>query len=414
MAMRVLSGILLALTLGCVHWHEWEDDDWHSVPNAAPGYETQAVAIADVAGNGAGAVVSANIIRNVGLPHPGFVTTRLPDPAQDGAFLDPIESDTDADPIAIALADLTGGTGRPALVLAHHQVLADPSTTSFISIQKPDATIAGAFLLPTRLSLGHRNPRAIAIGDLNHDGLPDIAVAADGAESVVVFLQHADGTFTPQDVAVGGVPTAVAIGDLNHDGCDDLVVATSGNSVTVRLQDAATPGSFLPAATFTVGSAPVCVKLACLSDAQYPDILTANQGTDSAPTTLGLSILRHDPAQPGAFLAATMLDTGDYLSSSVAVGGSLAGTYIAVANQGAPGWPGSISVFRPDAAHPGDFLAPDRYEGFYGPSAVAIGSIGGGSVGGAIALLSADGGTFLRWEASGQPGVFGAAIQLRQ
>ncbi|HNX95082.1 MAG TPA: hypothetical protein PKL14_07965, partial [Holophaga sp.] len=200
-----------------------------------------------------------------------------------------------------------------------------------------------------------------------------------------------------------------AIGDLNHDGYDDLAVATSGNSLCVRLQDTATPGSFLATASYTVGSAPVCVKLACLSDAQYPDILTANQGTDSAPTTLGLSILRHDPAQPGAFLAATTLDTGDYLSSSVAVGGSLAGTYLAVANQGAPGWPGSISVFRPDAAHPGDFLAPDRYEGFYGPSAVAIGNVGG-----ATALLSADGGTFLRWEASGQPGVFGATIQLRQ
>ena len=409
MAKSLLSGVLLVLTLGCVHWHEWEDDDWHPILNAAPAYETQAVAIADVAGNGVGAVLSANIIRNVGLPHPGFITTRLPDATGDGAFRDPIESDTDADPIAIALADLTGGTGHPDLVVAHHQVFADPSVNAFISIQKPNAALAGAFGPPTRLSLGHRNPRAIAIGDLNHDGLPDIAVAADGAESVLVFLQHADGTFTPRDLAVGGVPTAVAIGDLNHDGYDDLAVATSGNSLCVRLQDTATPGSFLATASYTVGSAPVCVKLACLSDAQYPDILTANQGTDSAPTTLGLSILRHDPAQPGAFLAATTLDTGDYLSSSVAVGGSLAGTYLAVANQGAPGWPGSISVFRPDAAHPGDFLAPDRYEGFYGPSAVAIGNVGG-----ATALLSADGGTFLRWEASGQPGVFGATIQLRQ
>jgi FG-GAP-like repeat len=411
---RVSTFVAALCSLGMLACHDsYEDHTWYSVS----GYRTEAVAVADVEGKGHPAVVSINTIHGEGLPHPGFVTVRLQDPTRPGYFLPPLESITESDPVALSLADLSGQGGPPALVLAHRQLLADPHATGRVSVQKPDIR-AGYFQAPMMLSLGTRNPSDVAAGDLNHDGLPDIAVAADGASSVAVFFQNTDGTFTAQTFGNGGVPNAVAIGDLNHDGYQDLVVANAGNTVSVLLQDAAQPGTFLPAVSYTVGTNPVSVKIAALTDPNHPDILTANFGTDTAPTTQGLTILPHDAANPGQFLASTTYDTGDFLSASVAVGNPAVtgltahAPFIAVANLGAPGWPGSVSVFMTDPSAAGHFLSPKLYQGAYGPSGVAVGNLGE-SFGG-NALVTADGGTFLRFEQAGQIGVFGDLIQLYQ
>jgi len=391
--------------LGACH-RDCDDDGWY----VAGGYETRAVTIGDVQDNGSNAVVSANIVHGAGLPHPGFITVRLQDPANSGSYLEPVETDTAPDPYALALADLSG-SGRPDLLVVHRQVVTDPEAATRISVHRFDPDRAGRFLAPLSLSLGNRNPSDVAAGDLDHDGRPDIAVAADGANSIIVFFQNADGTFTSGTVGIGGVPTSVAIGDLNQDTYADLVAATTGGTVSVLIQDVAHPGTFLPPQSYAVGPFPVCVKLASLTAPERLDILTANYGTTSAPTQQGLSVLLHDPAQTGAFLPATTYDTGDYLSSSLAVGdefllGSTGLPYIVVANQGAPGWPGTLSVFHSDPAHPGQFLPPVFYDGAYGPRCVVIGQLA------TQALVTADGGTFMRYETT--PGTFGSPIQLRQ
>ena len=77
----------------------------------------------------------------------------------------------------------------------------------------------------------------MAIGDLNGDGKPDLAVANYGSNTVSVLLGNGDGGFGAKtDFATGSDPYSVAIGDLNGDGKPDLAVAnSSSNTVSVLL-----------------------------------------------------------------------------------------------------------------------------------------------------------------------------------
>jgi inhibitor of cysteine peptidase len=69
----------------------------------------------------------------------------------------------------------------------------------------------------------------IAFGDLNGDGLNDVAVMGErsGEQHILIYHQNSQGTFNPavdipvQDLTLRGLAT----GDVNHDGREDLVVS---------------------------------------------------------------------------------------------------------------------------------------------------------------------------------------------
>ena len=75
-------------------------------------------------------------------------------------------------------------------------------------------------------------PAAVASGDFNKDGYPDIVTANSSANDVSVLLNTATGTFNPAvNYPVGTNPVAVAVTDVNNDGYPDIVVANSGSNV---------------------------------------------------------------------------------------------------------------------------------------------------------------------------------------
>jgi hypothetical protein len=94
------------------------------------------------------------------------------------------------------------------------------------------------------------NPAAVAVGDLNGDGNPDIVVTDENAKGTVsLLLGNGDATFqTPLSLSVGADPSAVGVGDFNGDRRLDLAVAqdqTQG-TVDVLLQGAGTRVPPLP------------------------------------------------------------------------------------------------------------------------------------------------------------------------
>jgi len=95
----------------------------------------------------------------------------------------------------------------------------------------------------------------IVVGDVNRDFIPDLAVTNSGFSTwtVSVLVGHGDGTFeTKADYGTGLNPYAVAMGDLNGDAIPDLaVVNKESETVTVLLNispvDPAAVASLTPA-----------------------------------------------------------------------------------------------------------------------------------------------------------------------
>src|SRR5215471_18956652 len=127
------------------------------------------------------------------------------------------------------------------------------------------------------------NALAVAVGDFNNDGIPDLAVSTGDASDptighVVILLGNGDGTFqSPQSsFGVGSQPDVVAVGDFNGDGNLDLAVGNFGifaenikPSLSILLGNG--DGTFQPETRYTTGANRIAV--ADINGDVIPDLI---------------------------------------------------------------------------------------------------------------------------------------------
>src|SRR5436190_2202574 len=94
----------------------------------------------------------------------------------------------------------------------------------------------GTFGAATNFPTGGLEPRSVAVGDFNGDGIQDLAVANENSSNLSILLGTGTGSFGSatnfgagptggcQGVECNG-PISVAVGDFNGDGKPDLAVA---------------------------------------------------------------------------------------------------------------------------------------------------------------------------------------------
>jgi len=138
-----------------------------------------------------------------------------------------ITSDTSG-AISIAAADVNGD-GKLDLVVANFADL--PPGTVSVFLGNSD----GTFQSPQTFDSGGIYLTAVAVADVNGDGKPDVLVTEalrDEAGLLGVLLGNGDGTFqAPTTKGSGGLsPLAIAVGDLNGDGLPDVVIGSNGTS----------------------------------------------------------------------------------------------------------------------------------------------------------------------------------------
>jgi hypothetical protein len=157
--------------------------------------------------------------------------------------------------------------------------LAVARSTGVVSILLGDGN--GGFGLPTNFNAGI-GPRAIAAGDFNQDGKPDLAVAIVGTSTnipgfVAVLLGNGLGGFgSPTQFEVGRNPCSVSVGDVNADGLLDLAIANeSACNATVLLGNGR--GGFGMSRKYAAGRFPKNAALADLNHDGQPDLVVADE-----------------------------------------------------------------------------------------------------------------------------------------
>ncbi len=150
----------------------------------------------------------------------------------------------------------------------------------------------GLFSNPTTFSTDNNSyPFAVAVGDFNNDNQSDIVVANYGTDNLGVFVGYGNGTFYNQvtySTGSGSGPHSVATGDFNNDSRLDIVV---GNLYTynVGVFLGHGDGTFSNQTTYSTSYnfRPNSVAVGDFNNDNRPDIIVANNGTDTISLFLG-------------------------------------------------------------------------------------------------------------------------------
>jgi hypothetical protein len=271
------------------------------------------VAVGDLSGTGKlDIAVAAELVstdENTGLETSSGEVVILPhDPATPGHFLAPTHLPLPNRGIRITIGDLNND-GLNDIVVTSFDVYGN---NGLVSIFYQDPTHPGTFLPRVDISAGSE-PSGVVIADLNGDGLPDLAIASEGETTngtgvpgATVLLQNkaAPGTFlAPVTYQTEAGSLSIAVGDLNHDGIPDIVVVTNypvgEGEISVLLQDASARGTFETAVTYEGAGHTNSVAIGDMTGNGYNDIVLAD--------STGMCLMLQSTSSPGTFGAISVV-----------------------------------------------------------------------------------------------------------
>jgi hypothetical protein len=130
-------------------------------------------------------------------------------------------------PFGVAVSDIDHDGNPDLAIINSPTITSENKGRDGLTILMGDGT--GKFKpMPGSPFATGESPSRVAIGDLNGDGIKDIAVANYKSNNITVFIMNKHGVAASYTIKTGTFPDGIAIADLNGDGKGDIVVSNSG------------------------------------------------------------------------------------------------------------------------------------------------------------------------------------------
>jgi hypothetical protein len=225
----------------------------------------------------------------------------------------------------------------------------------------------GSHVLTQSIPVG-TEPTAIVAADLNGDGLEDLAVVNTGDGTVSVILQdtsHPGQFLSATSEQVGNMPVAIAAGDFDQDGTPDLAVANfADDTISILLGNPGSPETFSTGPVIETQNGPSAIAIGDLMHQGHSDMVVANylDGT--------ISVFAAQPGAGGLFSAPKFVNRVGNGPSSISIGDLNGDGFIDVVTSNT--LDGTISILPAIAFAPGAYPTQYIVSGFSQPTSVAM------------------------------------------
>jgi FG-GAP-like repeat len=129
-------------------------------------------------------------------------------------------------PFGVAIGDVNGD-GKPDLAIVNSPSITSSNTgKDGLTILIGDGMGRFVVLKGSPFTAG-KSPSHVAVGDINGDGINDIAVANYNSDSITIFLMNKKTVASSYTLQVGQKPDGITIADIDGDGKNEVLVTNS-------------------------------------------------------------------------------------------------------------------------------------------------------------------------------------------